>query len=339
MGKDRNGLPTFTSPLKVRGRSHGDRDLSQFNRSSRQSRRVMKELNNNDEYSGAETHHIIKFKSNNQPEEKKGGIQKARQAIKNRMNKKKKSDATDAAAAPSGESKCFSNNTKGIEASLGSNSLLKGAGTQMRKLKSGPSDNNSSPPRRGRSIERKLSGISSSLRRSLSMKRSLSRGRKMGSSASVGSTKSGIVEKVRSFRRQRSMSVRSIRSVRSTRSNFSTKSSKSLGKRFRGFFWRRNKQEQTERVVLVKQAYTPETVKSEPVEEKATGLFDSLLCHPFEMVVCRDLFCRPEDIANDEITKEREENDPRYTSREEESSDDDIYERALSEMQRHPQMV
>lgn len=267
MKKDRQGYSSnLPSPLKVRGRGNGNdngnRNPTSYNQaaisssSSRQPRRSLKELiHNKNQYSGAETHHIIRFKPNkhNQPpspEEKKGkgSIQKARQAIKNRMNKKKTLQVPPDAPRPSrsrnrsrsgsrSRSHSYSSNTKGIEATL--------AQTTSRRLKLGPSIDPSSSTR-GRSIERTLSGVSQKLRRSLSMKRtiskvrSLSRGRPRNrdSNASVSSAKSGILEKVKSFRRQRSMSVRS---VRSTRSRFSVKSHKSInimsiGKKFSKFF-------------------------------------------------------------------------------------------------------
>lgn len=257
----------------------------------------MEETPKEPEYTSAETHHIIKFRANTESPVKKGAVNKARHAIKKRINKKAANKASE-------DKKKFASDTSGIEASIRkSASFTNKRGLSKTRLKSGSGNS------RGRSVERRnsISAVKQTFR-SLSRKRSMSKGR-FGSNASVGSTKSmGFVEKVKSFRRDRS-----IVSVRSTRSNFSTKSNKSRRGWF-GFFKRKNKNENEgrERVMFVKQAYTPETVKAEPEEEPSGGLFESMLCNSFDITICSDIFSRAEDLGDDPDKLLGSDDDPRY---------------------------
>ena len=263
----------------------------------------MREITNNPEYAAAETHHIIKFKSNS---EKQGAISKARQAIKKRILNKKKDEnvkneeSNNSSRISSGTQKKYAAvPTNGIEASLKmtrSETFSNKIKSSVAKLKSGVSSNN--PSSRGRSLERRKSftAISHTLRRSLSRGRSHSRARSVSGAGGIG-VKSGLIEKVKSFRRDRS-----IASVRSVRSNFSVKSSKSVGRMLRFFRRIRNKKDNnvgTEKVVFIKQEYTPSTAPPTPEEQQSGCLLDMIFCNAMENSVCRDLFSNNEDAYDE----------------------------------------
>ncbi len=300
------------------------RSRSRNTRSSlTESQRKMRDFTKNEDFSVVETHHIIKFKPNksrstskpptSERSEKRGAISKARQAIKKRLSKKRKGGTKSKSKSYAVE--------KGIEASIKFDRNETYLTRSLSKLK--PATGSSSDSNRGRSLERRKSfagvGQSLNLRRSLSMKRSksLKRSMSMVRSKSLGrrsvsrgrSSTPGFLEKVKSFRRDKS-----VLSVRSTRSNFSVRSrgffNNRGGNRFFRFFKRTNKddsEEVKERIVLIKQVNTPETA---PDEDGNAGFFDSMLCSSLDITVCRDLFCRNEEV--DEFDSQvTHEDDPR----------------------------
>ena len=307
-----------------------------------ESERMMREFTKrNDEFASGEAHHIIKFKPNkgsgnrtssipptqNDGSEKRGAISKARQAIKKRLSKKEKDGSRNNNSNSNNKKRSQSKSRsyaveKGIEASIkfdrNETFLNKTIPKTLSKLKTA----STSSFTRGRSLERRKSfggassSIGQSLRRSLSMKRSKSLKRPLSMNhrtMSVGRSRSfsrgrssphtpGFLEKVKSFRRDRS-----ILSVRSGRSNFSVRSNgrrqyraegggNGGGNRFMRFFRRRKNQKEPplqEKIIFVQQVYTPQTV---PVDDEEVGFLDGLLCTSLDMTVCRDLFCRVEDV-------------------------------------------
>lgn len=299
----------------------------------------------------------------------RGAISKARQAIKKRLSKKEQDESKKNSSSSSTNNKKRSKSKsrsyaveKGIEASIkfdrNETFLNKTIPKTLSKLKPGSGSGSSSTSTRGRSLERRksfgggaassLSNVGQSLRRSLSMKRSKSLKRPLSMnhrSMSLGRSRSfsrgrgrsphnpGFLEKVKSFRRDRS-----ILSVRSTRSNFSV--GRRLrqgdggggGNRFMRFFRRRKNQKEPcaqEKVVFVKQVYTPQTV---PADDEDVGFLDGLLCSSLDVTVCRDLFCRAEDVEDEDDHPLSHEDDIRDFGEDYHPSKSQSFERGTEEL-------
>ena len=278
-----------------------------------------------------EMHHIIKFKKNTEPTTYKqdSAMKKARRAIKKRIHKKRfDNEKLNTSNNESGKNNTvlggvmMQNNTEnksmsyatdshGIEASIKLtksetflNKMKEVSEVSVSKLKSA----SDAALTRGRSLERRVSAASVTLRRSLSMSRKRSqsnRGRSRGRDCtSVTSNKSNtMLERVKSFRRDRSFSVRS---VRSTRSNFSVRSTRSrnIGGFFNKLFRRKPQYDPPTgtRILFVKEDTTPVTAPSTPEDAPPSGFF---MCNAF------DLFCRPE-VIEDNDKSVRYDDDPRY---------------------------
>ena len=86
-------------------------------------------------------------------------------------------------------------------------------------------------------------------------------------------------------------------------------------------------------MLYVKQPHTPETVVSPTQEE--SGLFNSLVCNSFDVTMCRDLFCRAEEVDDIDDSYIVSDDDPRlFQPRYAEESSRHIY---TEENVQHPE--